>query len=174
MYLNVTDLISYFGADELIMLTSDRVRGNVEPADLERYANDPQSIGADPLVVKVYGLVEAAIAQAEGTAIGYVRSHYPEASVFTRETVPTDLKGITADMARWMLANDNITAVIQARYEHALEFLRDVSKGRLALSINELRQAPSHHGHVMAARRDELPSRVFGRSGSEDNFLTGY
>lgn len=105
MYATVADLVTRSGERELIDLTDK---------------------GDDSVGVVVPAVAEAAIADACGEVDGYlgVRYRLPIAA-----PVPVMLVAVVCDIARFRLYDNRATEEVRKRYDDAVRWLRDVSRG---------------------------------------------
>jgi phage gp36-like protein len=109
MYATPADLIARYGEPELIDLTD---RG-------------PVATGA-----VVPAVAEAAIHDACGEVDAYLGVRY---SVPVTAPLPVQLVAVTCDIARYRLHDDRPTEDVRKRYEDAVRWLRDVSRGGAVL-----------------------------------------
>lgn len=109
-YVTVSDLVDRFGERELVDLT-DRAQ--------------------PPAGVIDAGVAEAAIADACGEADAYLGVRY---SLPVTAPVPVMLVAVVSDIARYRLYDDRATEEVRKRYEDAVRWLRDVSRGAAVLS----------------------------------------
>jgi len=108
-YATVTDLVDRFGESELIDLT-DRAQ---PPAGM---------IDAD--------VAGKALADACGEADAYLGVRY---SLPLTAPVPLVLVAVVCDIARYRLYENRATEEVRKRYEDAVRWLRDVSRGAAVL-----------------------------------------
>ena len=111
-YAVVQDMIDRFGADELIGLT-DRA---IPPTG--NYDSD---------------IIEQSIVDAEAEVNAYLASRY----ALPLAEVPTILTRLTCDIVRYLLYGVNLTPEITGRYDKAIAFLKNVSRGSAVLGINQ-------------------------------------
>ena len=142
-YATQQDLVDRFGEPELIQLT-DRA--------------DPP---ADAINATVVG---KALADADAEINGYLSTRY----TLPLSPVPTVLARMAADMARYYLYEDRVTEQVKARYDTAVKFLSNVSKGMVTLGADALNVAPAESGGAQVAAGD----RVF-TSGKADGSQVG-
>ena len=137
MYCDQDDLIKRFGENEIIDLT-DRERNG--------------SINVDVAL--------SAIDDAKAKIDGYISGRVTLPLI----EVPPILKLFACDMARYYLYDESPTDVVKTRYEEAIAFLKDVSKGSVSLGINDSGSTPESNDLAMM----ESSGSVFGRSNSKD------
>lgn len=105
------DMVERFGADELIQLT-DRAT--------------PPSGAIDATVVS------RALTDADAEINGYLAGRY----TLPLLTVPTVLKRLACDMARYYLYDDHATEQVTQRYKDAVKFLMGVTRGDVKLDLD--------------------------------------
>lgn len=138
-YATQQDLIDRFGEDELIALT-DRA--------------DPPAGAIDAAVVA------RALGDAAAMIDGYIGSRY----ALPLAEVPPLLVGISCDLARYALCNDQPTETIATRRDQAVAMLRDIASGKLALPVGETETpAPTSVGVAIIG-----PGRVFSADTMKD------
>lgn len=108
MYATTADLIARYGEAELIDLTD---RGSVATGAV------------------VSAVAEAAILDACGEVEAYLGVRYSVPVT----PVPVQLVAVTCDIARYRLHDDRPTEDVRKRYEDAVRWLRDVSRGAAVL-----------------------------------------
>lgn len=128
MYCTLDDLVRRFGRDELITLTDkDGAVGDVVP---------------EP--------VNQAIDDATATINGYLSGRYS----LPLPAAPENLNRIASDLARYYLHDDVLDERHQAyiRYKSAIDYLMNVSKGVIALTLPSGQAAESQNfSSVMSA-----------------------
>ena len=80
------------------------------------------------------GVVEKAIAHAEGIANGYLAKS-PESPPIPLVVVPDAVSSAVVDIAIYRLANSDATEDQLQRYKDAREYLRDIARGIAALGL---------------------------------------
>lgn len=105
-YASRTDLETRFGAAELAQL-ADRDGDGVEDA----------------------GVIDGALADADQLVNGYVAGRY----AVPLSPVPDLVKRWACDIARYFLWADAVTDLVKARYEAAVNGLKDVARGAVTL-----------------------------------------
>jgi phage gp36-like protein len=111
MYSTKQDLIDRFGEDELIGLTDRSNAGVIDGTILDQ-----------------------AIADSGAEMNGYIGSRYSLPLV----TVPTTLKPLSCDIARYKLYDEQASEQVTKRYDAAIKFLFSVSKGEISLGVDSL------------------------------------
>ncbi len=111
IYLTPAEYITRHGFDETVMLTDTHDVGRI----------DKDRLGA--------GLMQA-------TAIvdGYAGKRYQ----VPLNPVPEVVKGIVADITRFLLHGDNVPDVVAGRHKQARASLKDISSGAMTLSVPEV------------------------------------
>lgn len=134
-YAGVQDLVERYGEQEIIQLT-DRDHAGV--------------IGAV--------VVERALRDAAAEIDGYLAARY----VLPLATVPTVLVRLCADLARYYLYDDHAPEQVVRRHKAAIELLRRISTGEVALGLSEDgEEAQASDGAEM-----ESDGRIWGRANS--------
>lgn len=129
-YATQTDLESRFGSEELLQLSDHDNLGMVNVA-----------------------VVAKAIADAEATINGYLRSTY----TLPLSGIPDELVRVCCDLARFYLYADRVTDVVQKRRDEAMSWLRDVSAGRISLGLDtQGNAAPVASGGVKFSANDRV------------------
>lgn len=136
MYCTAQDMIARFSESEMIVLT------------------DRNHTGAIDAVV-----VERALTDAAAEINGYLAARYQMPLTST----PTVLVRVCADIARYLLHDDNIPDVVGARYKAAVELLRQVANGRVSLGVSEAGNAPTSSDGAKV----ESGGTVWGRNASK-------
>lgn len=116
-YASQQNLIDRFGEDELIQLT------------------DRQSLGVIDATV-----INRALADADALINGYLVGRY---TLPLATPVPNVLERLACDIARYSLYEFKPTETVEIRYRDALELLRDVSKGRAELGLDNTDNQPA-------------------------------
>lgn len=111
-YAVIQDMIDRYGEAELIQLT-DRAVPPVGAYDAD--------------------VVEEALSDADAEINAYLAVRY----ALPLATVPTTLKKLACDIARYNLFGPNLTDEVSLRYKNAASFLKDVSKGTADLGIDQ-------------------------------------
>jgi phage gp36-like protein len=109
MYCSLDEFIARFDLDELVQLTDPNGTG---------------SIGRQ--------VAEAAIVDASSLIDGYLGGRY----ALPLTTVPTVLIRLCADIARYNLYDNAVTDVVEKNYKHAVDFLMNVSTGKVRLGLS--------------------------------------
>lgn len=137
-YIDKTNIVEQLPEAYLIQLTDDEGHGIV---------NDAR--------------VDAAIADAEGEVDGYLGTRYAT----PLSPVPGVIKKFTVDIALYNLYNrsDTMPPERKDRYEAAIKFLLNVSRGLVSLGADEPRQSNSSGGVEISSS-----DRVFSRGKLND------
>lgn len=107
-YCSYNDLVLAFGENEVVNML-DRDRDGIEDD----------------------GVVDDGIAFASDLIDGYLRERYS----LPVSSVPRNLVGVACDIARYRYYQDQPTDLVVMRYQAALDWLRDVSKGIVNIEI---------------------------------------
>ena len=138
-YATAIDLIERFGAEEIAQRTDralprlvtpellEEVARGTDPADLSAF--DESALGATAVAMTTVG---RALADARDTIDGYIGGRYR----LPLATVPTVLRRLACDMARYYLYDDQVTDLIRERYTAALKFLQCVARGEVSLGTD--------------------------------------
>ncbi len=138
-YIDKAAMILMFGEPELIQLTDrDGAAGSIVDA-----------------------VLDTATINAESEVDSYVGSAY----TLPLPTVPEVLKQMTADIARFRLYGGQATEEVQKRYDRAVSWLRDVSKGVVSLGIKTTDPQPDSVVAVSGARPQVFTDALFNRMG---------
>jgi phage gp36-like protein len=116
----------------------------VAPADLATRYGREELLDLAPLpdAPDAYddSVVEAAVADAEAIVDGYLRGRY----TLPLATVPGDLLGLTADLARYELRSrsgginqSTMSDDVKERRDRAIARLKDIQAGRFVLDVGE-------------------------------------
>jgi phage gp36-like protein len=111
-YAVVQDMIDRFGEAELIQLTDRAV---------------PPSGAYDAEVV------DESLSDATAEINAYLAVRY----ALPLATVPSTLKKLACDIARYNLFGSNLTDEVSLRYKNAISFLKDVARGTASLGIDQ-------------------------------------
>jgi phage gp36-like protein len=111
-YAVIQDMIDRYGEAELVQLT-------------DRAVPPTGAYDAD--------VVEAALNDAEAEINAYLSVRY----ALPLTNVPTTLKKLACDIARYNLFGPNLTDEVSLRYKNAISFLKDVSRGTADLGIDQ-------------------------------------
>lgn len=107
-YCSYNDLVLAFGENEVVNML-DRDRDGIEDN----------------------GVADDGIAFANDLIDGYLRERYS----LPISSVPRNLVGVACDIARYRYYQDQPTDLVVMRYQAALDWLRDVSKGIVNIEI---------------------------------------
>jgi len=149
-YSTQTDLLNRISEDDLIGLTDKTDAGEIDTT-----------------------IVTRAIADADAEIDGYCGSRY----TLPFSPVPVMIRKLSVDIAMYNLYGLNptleIPEEIQARYDNAVRFLRDVSSGRVSLGVD----APAEPETGLPQATTDKSDRIFtlgkksaGSAGSLDNY----
>ena len=145
-YATQQNLIDRFGTTELAQLT-DRTAGTTIDATV----------------------VAKALTDADAEINGYLATRY----TLPLSPVPTIIERLACDIARYFLFEDRVTEQVKARYDAAIKFLTNVSKGVITLGVDAASAAPAESGGAQVTAGD----RVFTRGkadGSQVGTLDDY
>jgi len=115
-YATQQNLIDRFGQTEIAQLT-DRTAGTTIDATV----------------------VAKALADADGEINGYLAIRY----TLPLSPVPTIIERLACDIARYYLFEDRVTEIVKARYDAAVKFLANVSKGVVTLGVDSASAEPA-------------------------------
>jgi phage gp36-like protein len=137
MYLTAAELMERFDESELAQVAPPRSMSRVDPQlfravileeDTSAWAQD--EIDAAEAGVK---RIDEAISDAGQEVDGYIGHRYKLPS----SPVPTLIKRLAANIARYHLHDDAATEDIQRRYKDAIRTLETVRDGRMSLGVDE-------------------------------------
>ncbi len=128
-YATQQNLIDRFGTTELAQLT-DRTNGTTIDA----------------------AVVAKALGDADAEINGYLATRY----TLPLSPVPTIIERLACDMARYYLYEDRVTEQVKARYDTALKFLTNVSKGVITLGVDAASAAPAESGGAQVKAGDRV------------------
>ncbi|HAE40568.1 MAG TPA: DUF1320 domain-containing protein [Candidatus Riflebacteria bacterium] len=138
-YAVVQDMVDRFGAAELIQLTD---RSEVPTGT---YDSD---------------LIEQALSDAEAEINAYLASRY----ALPLAEVPETLVRLTCNIARYQLYGSSLTEEVTKRYNDAIAFLKNVSRGDAVIGVGTTGTAPT----VENAPEHFGPDRVFSSDTLKD------
>lgn len=131
--------MSYATYDDLLANFGEREIESVTDRDRDGVSDD--------------GVVEDGLSFADDMIDGYLRGRYSLPLAVTNR----NLVGIACDIARYRYYQDQPTDLVVARYEQAVDWLRDVARGLIdVLPPAEEIESPTHLAH-------STPSAVFTR-----------
>lgn len=110
MYCSQADLEQRFGQEEILQLADRDNDGSIDAI-----------------------VIDTAIADAAGEINGYLQGRYR----LPFATVPTVLKRIACDIARYFLYDDKATDQVRQRYDDAIKFLMGAAKGDISLGLDD-------------------------------------
>jgi phage gp36-like protein len=137
-YIDKATMVLFFGEKELIQLTDRTNTGTIGDTVLDR-----------------------AMATAESEANSYLGANY----TLPLPTVPDVLKSMVGDIARYRLYDERPTEEVQKRYDRAVSWLRDVSKGVVSLGIQASDAQPESTIVVASSRTQVFTDALFGTMG---------
>jgi phage gp36-like protein len=172
MYVTLSEMISRFGAVEIIRATNDKTEASVSVDLLAEYAEDPTAVETTPDLLAVVRAVDQAVHDAESVALSHLSELYRDSHGLTAETAPRALIKVTADLARYYLHDNRATERVKDAHDAAMEWLQTAARGRLGLGRNAVGEDPRRSGGPSIVQRNSLPSRVF-EPGMEDRFVNG-
>lgn len=114
-YAGVQDLVERYGEREVIELTDRDRHGEIDEAVAER-----------------------ALTDATAEIDGYLAARY----ALPLEHVPVVLVRLCADLARYYLFDDHAPEQVSERYKAAVEMLRRISTGQVALGVSDQGERP--------------------------------
>lgn len=144
-YATATDLLSRFDAEEIAQRADRGVPRVVTAAmlatlaaggDMSAYTQAERDATTAALAV-----VNQALADADDTINGYLEGRYPVPLAAPSKMI----NRVACEIARFFLYDDGATEAVQKRYDAAMQFLRDVSKGVLALGVTDAGGKPTTH-----------------------------
>lgn len=115
-YATQSDLVSRFGETEIIQI-SDRANAGVIDA----------------------AVVTDKLADADAEIDAYLARRY----TLPFATVPTVLKRVACDVARYHLYDNRPTDDVRKRYEDAIKFLKGVGDGSISIGVDPIGQTPT-------------------------------
>jgi phage gp36-like protein len=131
-YATQADLISRYGETEIIQLSDRANTGAIDAA-----------------------VVADKIADADAEIDAYLAARY----TLPLQTIPTVLKRIACDIARYHLYDNRATEDVIRRYKAATDFLTAVAKGTVSIGVDSAGTEPTSSDLPLV---DAAPSR-FGR-----------
>ena len=138
------NLIDRYGSDELVQLTDRSNSGLIDDTVITR-----------------------ALADADAEINGYLATRY----TLPLSPVPAVLEKLACDLARYRLYEDQVTELVQQRYEDAIRFLRDVASGKINLDAAGALPLQSGGASFDAGGRVFTRARASGQSGTLDDYL---
>lgn len=138
IYIDKPTMILLFGERELIQLTDRSNAGAIGDTVLDR-----------------------AMLTAESEVNSYVGAAYS----LPLPTVPEVLRTMTGDVARFRLYDEQPSEEVQKRYDRAVSWLRDVSKGVVSLGIPITDIQPTTSIAVATGRTQVFTDEVFDAMG---------
>ena len=130
MYATIDDMIQRYGEEELIDLTDRNEDGDIDT-----------------------DIADTAISDASAEIDTYLARYQLPLSV-----VPVTLTAKCCDMARYYLYGDDVTEIVQKRYDIAIRYLVNVSKGVVDLGLTGAAKPSTGTSSVMTSG-----GRVFAR-----------
>jgi phage gp36-like protein len=129
-YATTTDMISRFGAEELIRIST------------------PAGQDMDGVVISV---VDAALEDAGALMDSYIRRRYQT----PLDVPPPEIVSCCCNMARFNLATGDgktCSEEVTARYDRAMRWLRDIAKGDVRLDLDEVAPTTEETAEVYLGR----------------------
>lgn len=120
-YATQQNLVTRFGADELIQLTDLNNVGSIDAA-----------------------VIAVALADADAEINSYLAGRYN----LPLTQVSAELVRLACDIARYRLFDVRATEAVKVRYDDAIKKLRDIGKGLASLGIDEVGHAIAAAGDV--------------------------
>ena len=131
--------MSYATYDDLLANFGEREIESVTDRDRDGVSDD--------------GVVEDGLSFADDMIDGYLRGRYS----LPLAVANRNLVGIACDIARYRYYQDQPTDLVVARYEQAIDWLRDVARGLIdVLPLADEIESPTHLAH-------STPDAVFTR-----------
>lgn len=135
-YIDKALLINLFGEKELIELTDRANTGQINDDVLTR-----------------------AMTTAEAEADSYIGTIYD----LPLPSTPPSLVSFVADIARYQLFDGEPTELVAVRYDHAVKWLTNVSKGIVSLGFKKTDVQPTGGAVVVAARDQIFTNALFNK-----------
>ncbi len=157
MYCTAVELMRRFGplelaqvgsADDQAVVDADLLRATLLVMDRSAWTA-PEIVVADEAAVRI----GEALTDADQMVDGYLAGRY----TLPFDPVPTLLRRVGADIARYLLHEDRATEDIQRRYTDAVKLLAGLRKGEVTLGVDD--PSPATAG----APEISTPGRVFTR-----------
>lgn len=157
-YATAANLLERFSAEEIAqradrsiprLVTAPMLATAAAGGSMSGYTAEEQAASA-----AVLALINSALADADSEIDGYVATRYS----VPLNPVPTIIKRLACDLARYHLYDDQATETIQKRRDAAVAVLRDISAGKVSLGDPGTAQAPQGGLVEMVS-----PERVFAR-----------
>ncbi len=147
MYCTPSDLVTRFGADELVQLTNrsglrvpdEAFAQLVAGGDMDAWDEDVQAAAEQMLVA-----VEEAIEDARAEIDPHLEARYK----LPLSSIPRVIKRIAMEMARYILHGDAATEAVQRRQRDMLGLLRSIGRGETKLGLDPADEATRHQGGV--------------------------
>lgn len=137
-YTDSTKMVAAFGESEIIQLTDRSGAGIIDVTVLSQ-----------------------AIANASAEADSYVGAAYE----LPLPTVPAVLSSFVSDIARYHLYSAQPTDAVKARYERAVSWLRDVSRGVVSLGFSATEEQPETTIVVVSTRPQVFSESLLAKMG---------
>lgn len=112
----------------------------------------------------VGSIVDAVLERAMETAESEANSYVGAAYAVPLAVVPPSLASFTCDIARFYLYDNEPTETVQNRYDRAVAWLRDVSRGVVSLGLKP-EEAPVSSVVVVNARAQVFSGETFAKMG---------
>lgn len=132
-YATATDLLTRFDAAEIAqradrgmprLVSAELLTAVAASTDLSAWTTEEVARAAVAMIV-----VNRALKDAADSIDSYVSARYE----LPLSTVPSVLERVACDLARYYLYDDQVTEVIQKRYDDCIKLLGDVAAGRVSL-----------------------------------------
>lgn len=156
MYTTPRDLMDRFDAVELVQAAAPET-GAMPSGDLLRLLIlGEETTGADPAQLQSAEIalerIEEAIADAAQEVDGYIGRVY----TLPLPTVPSLLRRLTANIARYHLHDDDAGTEVRRRYEDALRMLKAIAARELSLGVDDPSPASQAQPLGTRSRRDRV------------------
>lgn len=135
MYATLSDMITRFGADELIQL-ANRSGVAVSEAALKAHADGEGLSGFTAEEQAAVPLIAAVIDEALEDAAADIDPKLSGRYALPLTAVPRVLVNKACDIARYYLHNDDATEIVVKRFDDAVRFLRGVATGTETLGLD--------------------------------------
>lgn len=148
-YATVSQLIDRFDAGELARIAVPKEHVSIDAAllkltiagmDRSMYPADEQT-AADAALVKINQVIN--------DASGEIDAHLESKYQLPLSTVPLKLEQVCCDIARYALYDDQPTEHITKRYDDAVKYLLNVSKGVISLGVDKDNETPAEQDNVV-------------------------
>lgn len=163
-YATTTELLTRFDAVEIAqradrgiprLVSADLLTAVASNGDLSAWTADEVARAGVALIV-----IGRALKDADDAINSYVSSRYS----LPLTPVPPVLQRVACDLARYFLYDDQVTEVIQKRYDACIKLLADVAAGRVSLGSDD---ATGSQPTTSSAPELTTSARVWARSSAK-------